>query len=91
MIEWHDFSKEGFPAKDGEYLCLYKCQIFGGETLYPIVIWFTKNMHRFDSFDFPNKEENRPGFMDYDSEYGYSEFGVVYWAEINYPNGGDNG
>lgn len=76
MIEWKN-ARTDPPKEAGTYLCWRR---FG-----PNVLKYATRMCDVDEIDFEGVE--RPGWADYDSEYGWLEMcGVMYWAEINPPD-----
>ena len=48
------------------------------------IVSFTKNLNKVDRYDFPGKEYKRPGWFDYDGEYGYYETGedITHWMPL---------
>ena len=77
--------KDRLPRKNGKYLCY--C-----EANYIKILYFARNLHSVDKFDFPH--ERRSGFYDYSGEYGYYEWGgVTHWMPLPEPpkEGADNG
>lgn len=75
--EWTSV-KDRLPEKQGRYLCVINGIVRDD---YVSICSFTKNLHKFDEFDFPN--ENRPGWYNYDGEHGYYEVGgVKYWMPL---------
>lgn len=76
MGEWISV-KDRLPSEDGEYLC---CTDFNGHKAMHIYS-FAKNLRKVDKYDF--KGQNRPGWYDYDSEWGYGEMhGVTHWMSL---------
>ncbi len=74
MAEWVSVEKDGFPKKNGQYLCLV-------EHKYYRILSFAKKLKSVCKYDF--KGCNYSGFFDYDSEWGYYEFdGVSHWMPL---------
>ena len=73
---WMD-PKVNPPTKNGKYLCV--CKYTG--TYYYTILEYALSLQEVDDFDFA--EKNRPGWYDYDSEWGYYEIGsVVYYTSL---------
>lgn len=69
--------KDRLPEKEGKYLVHKESGCFKSID----TAWFTLNLHELDKYDFPNK--HRPGWNNYDSEWGYyEETGVIYWMPL---------
>ena len=73
---------EKLPDKDGAYLVAVS-----RPSLYFCIIEFTKNLHEYSSFDFPDESDARPGFVDVDCVrvnwfFEVPLSNVLYWAEI---------
>lgn len=76
MAKWYNSDTEP-PKEEGRYLCIVKG--IGG--YYHEVVTYTKNLESVDKYDFQGDE--RPGWYDYDSEWGYYEnTGVLYWMPL---------
>lgn len=74
MAEWLSVEKDGFPKKNGRYLCLT-------EYKYYRILSFAKKLKSVSKYDFEGR--NYSGFFDYDSEYGFYEFGgVTHWMPL---------
>lgn len=74
-MEWFD-AKTNPPKKAGRYLCLLDY----GHPCYE-VISYTTNLQSVDEFDFRN--EKRPGWYAYDSEWGYVErHCITHWMPL---------
>ena len=79
MIQLNDWTPctEKLPDKDGLYLVTYEDGDIG-------LLDFALDLYAFNKFYFVDfKGCNQPGFIDYDSEYGYSYAteNVVAWTE----------
>ena len=75
MEEWISV-KECFPKNDGKYLC------FDGRFIR--LLYFAKNLFSVDEFDFLG--EQRSGFYDYSSEWGYHEWScITHWMPMPLP------
>ena len=76
------------PDKEGTYLCT--AQGYVGKTTYLRIADFHSDI--YVEYDI---EEHKPGFIDYDSEYGFYEVTkVIAWCELPTPyreGGQDNG
>lgn len=73
-LKWVSVEKDGFPKKEGLYLCLT-------ENKYYRLLSFAKKLKSVCKYDFAGC--NHPNFYDYDSECGYYEFdGVSYWMPL---------
>lgn len=75
-------TKYKYPKKDMRVLVTK--DVFG----VPMVALaaFTDNLHKLDPYDFADKKYNRPGFFNYDSEWGYYEVtNVTAWMPIPEP------
>ena len=70
---------ERFPDKEGSYLCTV--QGYVGKTTYLRIADFHPDI--YVEYDI---EEHKPGFIDYDSEYGFYEVTkVLAWCELPTP------
>ncbi len=69
-MEWIPCSK-GLPKEDGRY---YVTENLGRPCVN--VLRFTTDLHEFDEYDFPD-EKKVPGFLHYDSEWGYTHADYV--------------
>ena len=78
---WYSFKECGYPEEDGQYLGIVK--IFNKNYSYSIVS-FSNNLYGVDNWDFPKSDyQNKKGFYNYDSEYGYYEVGdIICWAKM---------
>ena len=75
MIEWKNAHTDP-PKEAGSYLCWTR---FG-----PNVLRYAPRLCDVDKINFEGIK--RPGWAEYDSEYGWCETpSVMYWAEINPP------
>lgn len=78
MLEWISV-KDKLPNKNGKYLCCYRLYAFGSKSIG--IYSFAKNLRKVDKYDF--KSENRAGWYDYDSEWGYYERNnVTHWMPL---------
>ena len=69
--------KHKLPNKDGKYLCYHKTNYSSGIT----TCMFTVNLEKVSAYDFCG--DNRCGWYNYDSEYGYYEcIDVTHWMEL---------
>lgn len=79
MSEWISV-KDRLPDKEGIYLCFYRycgCDIFR-------ILSFAFNLEEVDEFDF--KGQNRSGWYNRDSEWGYYEMSeVTHWMPLPEP------
>ena len=76
-MKWNKCSKS-LPPEDGQYLIV---QNLFDVTQMIKTCYFTDDLHEMDELDFP--DEQRPGFYDYDSEYGHYECtNVTHWMEL---------
>ena len=70
---------ERLPEKAGRYLVTYGSNLDGYRQV--CMKMYSPNLHNVDEFDFPNKK--RPGWYDYDSEYGHYEWDdVIAWMPL---------
>lgn len=76
--------KDGLPNENGSYLVVYKAFQYA----LVDVKRFAKDLYSVDEYDFPN--EHRPGWYEYDDEYGYIERnGITHWMPLpNLPEKG---
>ena len=76
--------KDGLPNKNGSYLVVYKAFQYA----FVDVKRFAKDLYSVDEYDFPN--EHRPGWYEYDDEYGYIERNdITHWMPLpNLPEKG---
>lgn len=73
---WHD-AKQDPPKENGRYLAYY--DPFGNGMAQ--VLTYALDLAKACPIDFEG--EHRPGWYEYDSEWGYVECNnVLYWAEI---------
>lgn len=80
MAEWTSV-KERLPDKNGLYLCCYDA---GGGHWYITIRSFTNNLEEVSNHDF--YKINRPGWYDFDFEYGYFERkNIEYWMKLPEP------
>ena len=69
--------KDELPKKNGRYLCYYKSGYFSGI----MICKFAINLEQVDKYDFCG--DNRSGWYNYDSEYGYCECeDITHWMEL---------
>lgn len=74
-MEWN-MCKNGLPLKSGKYLVIRL--IF--KHLSVDTMYFASDLSNLDQYSF--KYKKRPGFYDFDSEYGYYEVDkVIAWGE----------
>lgn len=71
---------EQLPDKDGSYLVTYTPGLI-------TKLYFSKCLSDVDAYDFPVEEGyKRPGWYEYDSEYGHYEYeNVTAWMELPRP------
>lgn len=70
--------KDRFPNKNGSYLVVYN--VFQRYTLMDVKR-FAKDLYSVDKYAFPN--EHRPGWYEYDNEYGYIERNdITHWMPL---------
>lgn len=76
--------KDGLPNENGSYLVVYKAFQYA----FVDVKRFAKDLYSVDEYDFPN--EHRPGWYEYDDEYGYIERNdITHWMPLpNLPEKG---
>lgn len=76
--------KDGLPNENGSYLVVYKAFQYA----FIGVKRFAKDLYSVDEYDFPN--EHRPGWYEYDDEYGYIERNdITHWMPLpNLPEKG---
>lgn len=75
-MQWFD-AKTNPPAKEGYYLCASR----GDKRSYHYILGYSKNLESVDDLDFHGVK--RPGWYEYDSEYGYYEIpDVDYWMPL---------
>lgn len=68
------------PEKSGKYLVYLQTP----HLKYCLVLGFAKDLYKIDEFNFAH--EHRPGWFDYDSEYGcYERHYITHWAELPDP------
>lgn len=73
---------ERLPEKKGDYLVTQKATF--SDYVYMSVIGYALNLHDVDEYDFADKK--RPGWYEYDGEYGYYEIdNVVAWMPLPEP------
>ncbi len=78
MDKWHSIKKEGYPKVEKYYL-ITKSGINKFRSID--VLFFTSDLSKYEGYEDP-EFENKPGFIDYDSEWGeYFERDVVAWME----------
>ena len=76
MNEWISV-KDRLPEKGGKYLCV-RSDSWGQHI---DILEFAPNLHKLDKYDFAGKK--RPGWCDYDSEWGWTEFDdVTHWMPL---------
>ena len=78
-MEWFD-AKTNPPTEEGRYLCITKgCIVRSYE-----VLSYSTYLESVNEYDFQG--EQRPGWYEYDSEWGYYEFpDVEYWMPLPEP------
>ena len=76
--------KDGLPNENGSYLVVYKAFQYALMSVKK----FAKDLYSVDEYDFPN--EHRPGWYEYDDEYGYIERNdITHWMPLpNLPEEG---
>lgn len=73
---------ERLPEKIGEYLVAQKTSF--SDYVYRSIASYALNLHDVDDYDFADKK--RPGWYEYDSEWGYYEIdGVIAWMPLPEP------
>ena len=73
MSDWISV-KDRLPARNGRYLCLIDSKFY-------MILSFAKKLKAVDKYDFKNV--NRPGFYEYDSEYGHYEINnITHWMPL---------
>ena len=78
MAKWISV-KDRLPNKDGKYLCCWDGYTVGDKFID--IYSFAKNLRKVDEYNF--KDENRAGWYDYDSEWGYCEReSVTHWMPL---------
>lgn len=73
--------------KPGRYL-VCRANNYGGDNYYRTdIISYSDNLNKIDRYDFHGKEYKRPGWFDYDSEYGHFETGddIIAWMPLPEP------
>ena len=81
MREWIPVS-ERLPEKRGDYLVTQKATFT--DYVYISVAGYALNLHDVDEYDFADKK--RPGWYEYDSEWGYHELDdVLAWMPLPEP------
>lgn len=87
---WHN-AKTDFPEDTiKKYLVLIPYTIGRSPHIpkyYYRILDYAKDLYEVDDWDF-NDKKGKPGWYDYDSEWGYSEIeNVAFWAELPpFPN-----
>lgn len=76
--------KDRLPEKNGEYLCVWTSSdpyAPNGVRQHIAIFDFSLNLHKLDKYDFAGKK--RPGWCDYDSEWGWCERDdVTHWMPL---------
>lgn len=73
---------ERLPEERGVYLVTQKA-IFPGH-VFRRIVGYAPNLHDVDEYDFADKK--RPGWYEYDSEWGYRELDdVIAWMPLPEP------
>lgn len=81
-MEWFD-AKTNPPTKDGLYLCLTVYEGFESQPVYNVRA-YTNNLESVNEYAFSG--ETRPGWFNYDDEYGHYELRrVAYWMHLPKP------
>ena len=81
MSEWIPVN-ERLPEKGGDYLVTQKTSF--SDYVYESVASYALNLHDVDEYDFADKK--RPGWHEYDPEWGYRELDdVVAWMPLPDP------
>lgn len=78
--EWFE-PDEKLPDEDGEYFAFVHRSV--GDTLE--IINFAKNLHEYNSLEFPDESDARPGFFDVNLDrcHWYHEIPlshILYWT-----------
>ena len=86
MSEWIPVT-ERLPSENGEYLVVKTWDHGYGKYQVIRVVSFALNLNKVDKYDFPGKEHKRPGWFDYDGEYGHFETGsdITHWMPLPTP------
>jgi len=77
---------ERLPEPGGYLVC--KKHDYGYGVHYSLqIVSYTDNLNKIDKYDFPGKKNKRPGWFDYDSEYGHFETGndIFAWMPLQAP------
>lgn len=78
-MQFKDIGRDGLPNKNGKYLTIIR-GLFGD--IYIDIYSFATNLYEIDKYDFA-KRKGKPGWYDYDGEYGYFEINnVLAWTDI---------
>lgn len=75
------------PPQPGRYLVLKSTYLAKGVCdYYHSMATYTDNLNKANKWEFPGKEYKRPGWYNYDSEYGdYEVMDVKYWMPLPEP------
>ncbi len=77
-IFWND-AKKKIPTKSGRYMCV--CEPIVDDDYEVECIYFTMDLSKLAPGEFKN--EKRPGWVEWNCEYGYAEIkDVMYWLPL---------
>ena len=84
MTKW---IKDRKPDKDGSYLCITGVKAYNDIIYFMHIIDFTHDLYKIDPYDFYKyrykRKDERSGWYNLDSEYGYYEITNVYaWCKL---------
>lgn len=84
-MEWISV-KDRLPDESGKYL-VFSRYVSGNLKIDSFHIRnYSDNLSKVDEYDFDEKEDNRPGWYDYDSECGFYEVGgITHWQPLPEP------
>ena len=75
-MEWFD-AKTNPPKEEGQYLCVSS----GFNVQHYWILGYTNNLESVNEYDFQGNV--RPGWYEYDSEYGHYEvISVTHWMPL---------
>lgn len=79
-MQWFN-ARTNPPTEEGKYLCITRFDEFKTVPPFYNVYDYSLNLESVDEFDFNG--EKRPGWYDYDGEWGYWEIERVnYWMPL---------